>query len=95
MDDVKFIYLYKTATQPDFEGRSHFVELPVGECHIVYQGSVMCGTDKKKLMDKHDTKIVKLTQTRPQGYKVCEECEKAYKANGQLEWSKWVEKVTA
>jgi len=90
MDSVKFVHLYKMGLQPDFDGRNHAVELPIGVCHISHQDLIMCGTDKKKLMNEHNTKIVKVTQLRPQGFVMCEKCERLYKANGLLSWSRWV-----
>lgn len=90
MDNVKFTYTTKIVQQLDFEKRGHNVEVVVGECHILYLGSILCGLDKEKMKDKLKTKTVKTVQTRPQGIKVCEACEKKYKANSNLPWSKWV-----
>lgn len=90
MDDVKFTYATKLVQQLDFEKRGHSAEVVVGDCHIMHMGSILCGSDKEKLKGKLKTKTVKTVQTRPQGVKVCEACEKKYKANSNLPWSKWV-----
>lgn len=90
MDNIKFLSLVKTVQQLSFEGRPVRTDVPVGECHIMYMDTCICGTNKEKLKAEHDTKQVKTTKLRPEGVKMCVKCEQGYKTRKDLAWKKWV-----
>jgi hypothetical protein len=92
MNDIKFVYASKDATQLDFEGKPSRDKkfFPVGSYHIEHRGSILCGTDRNKMKRRHDAKRISTTQTRP-NIPMCEVCGEKYKTNGELPWSKWVQ----
>ena len=89
-NEIKFLSLQKTVQQLSFDGHNMRVEVPVGEIHILYLGSCLCGTDKEKLKRKYDTKQTKITKLRPEG-KICVLCERKYKQHSNLAWYRWAD----
>ncbi len=78
------------------DGTQYEIEkpIPTGEQHILYQGVLMCGKSRKSLKSKIKGKKQKTTLLRIEGLPVCKACEKKYKANSNLPYTKWVEAST-
>ena len=89
MENVKFFYAKKYVMQLGFDGRNESVETTVGDGHIVYQGSFLCGTDKEKVKRATMAKSTSMRSTRLHNVPICAECEKRYKSNPRFAWKKW------
>ena len=93
MNDVKFFYMTKTAVQLGFDGRTYSVEIPDGECHIVYMERLLCGRNMEK-GKRHDGRKPTTVKLRPLGVSLCKECQEGYKTNGQLGWHRWERNIS-
>lgn len=94
---LKYYYIAKNIVQTSFIGSSFVSQIVDGCVHVVYQESCMCGESilKGKFAKISSGKNAVLSSTLPAGAKLCEECERLYKSNGQLSWRKWIENVQA
>lgn len=86
-DGTKFFYPIKNAVQLKFDGRSVVVPL-YQEGHLDQGGYLLCGANKQKLKDAHNTKNYTLRTTLISGVPICKKCQEAYKKGGA--WQRWV-----
>lgn len=95
MDSVKFYYITKNARQLSFDNRSYVVPIVESEVHIVYQDANLCRENrlKGKLARMSGGRNAVTAVKFPAGAKMCKECERLYKANGQLDWYKWTKSI--
>lgn len=88
MDEYKFFYPVKIEEQLSFEGR--VFKTPVyGKGHIVRGESLLCGTERKKLVGDSKKNFKILTKKR-EGL-MCAKCLEVWKASPDSAWQRWVD----
>src|SRR5688572_3472266 len=96
-DGIKFWCVIAIGKQGAFrdDGSTYEVdkEMPVGEQHILFQGVLMCGKSRDGIKKYRKGKKVKTVQLRIENMPLCKECERKYKANSSLAYTKWVQAV--
>jgi len=98
MNKVKFFYIETSDEQLAFDwAKPVKAQRVVGEGHIVYNDQLICGENKKGLVEKartkHTTVKAKTVTNSIGGVKTCQRCVDGYKANGSLSFRRWVDAV--
>lgn len=95
--DVKFWCAIGIVKQMAFRDDSSTYEVdkeaPVGDQHILFQGVLLCGKSRDGIQKYRKTKKSKTVQLRIENVPLCKECERKYKANSMLPYTKWVQAV--
>lgn len=97
--DVKFWCAVGITKQMAFkeDGTMYTVdkEAPVGDQHILYNSVLMCGKSRDGIKKYRRTKNKgqkvshKIVQLRIENVPLCKECQRKYKENSNLAWTKW------
>lgn len=91
MDDLfAFWYPVIIDQQIDFEGHIHNKEVLL-EGHILHSGRLLCGESKERLKNLVRAKKDKVLAKRAEKVKVCSECRRKYKKNGDSAYFAWTE----
>lgn len=75
--------------QLTFEGQTVKVD-KLEEGHIIHSGRLMCGESMERTLNLFKTKKFKKVKTRPEHARICQECQRRYKANLDSAWDKWI-----
>lgn len=87
----KYFYPIKIEKQLSFEGRV-FKRIVYGKGHIIRGESLLCGTERKKLVGEGEKskKNFKILKNKLEG-KMCEKCLEVWKASPDSAWQMWTQ----